>query len=94
MKVKIYQPSKTATQSGKKPSEWLLVPIEENKNRWIDNVTGWTSTSNTKTQLKLSFKDKESAISYAKKQGFDYKIIEPKTALICKKSYADNFLNK
>lgn len=91
MQVKIYQPTKTATQSGTRHNSWLLTPVENENSTSLSDITGWTSSANTKTQLQLHFHDKESAIAYAKQQGFDYQVIEPKIALVHKKSYADNF---
>lgn len=91
MKVKIYQPTKNAMQSGKKNKGWILIPTEEENSKSISNITGWTSSSNTQTQLQLSFHDKESAVAYAKQQGFDYEVIDPQISLVHKKSYADNF---
>ena len=73
MKVKIYKPVKSATQSGKKNTKsWILEYLEEDKTRSIDNLTGWTSSNNTQTQIKLNFFDKEEAINYAKKNNFQY----------------------
>jgi hypothetical protein len=91
MQVKIYQPSKTATQSGKKDQYWLLVPVLEQNTQSTDNLMGWTSSDNTLIQLKLKFKTSGDAAKYAHQQGWGYQIIEPKSAQIIKKSYADNF---
>ena len=92
MQVKIYQPTKTATQSGKKSSQWLLVPIIEANHKSINNVMGWTSSNNTLSQIKLKFDNSQDAMKYAMKQGWDYEIILPKTALVTKKSYSNNFI--
>ena len=91
MQVKIYQPSKTTTQSGRKDQPWLLVPVLEENTQSIDNLMGWTSSSNTLTQLKLKFKTADEAAKYAEQQGWVYQIIKPQEAKISKKSYSDNF---
>jgi hypothetical protein len=91
MKVKIYQPSKTVTQSGKKDKPWMLVPIIEDNHLSIDDLTGWTSSNNTLSQLKLKFQTPEEAEIYVQSQGWDYQIVQPKISLVIKKSYADNF---
>jgi len=91
MQVKIYQPAKTTTQSGKKTQPWLLVPIENENHRSIDNIMGWTSSDNTLTQVKLKFPSAEEAIKYATNQGWDYQITQPQNAKIIIKSYAENF---
>ncbi len=75
MKVKITRPAKTAMQSGKSNSKkWILVPLEENNSRWINKLTGWVSSNNTNTQLKIEFINKEEAIKYAEDQGFEYEL--------------------
>ena len=92
MKVRIYNPTKTAMQSGKANTKfWLLVPVEEERTRSINYLTGWTSTNNTAMQLKLKFKTKEDAVEYAKSNNYQYEIDEPEEATIKKKSYAENF---
>ena len=91
-KVKIYKPSKTATQSGlKKYDKWILEFLT--KKTGINPLMGWESSSDTYSELNLGFKTKELAIEYAKKNKIDYEIIEPKSRKINKKSYADNFTN-
>jgi mannose-1-phosphate guanylyltransferase len=92
MQVKIYQPAKTTTQSGKKDRSWILVPVLEQNSQSTNNLMGWTSSDNTLTQLKLKFKTVDEATQYAEQKGWNCQIIEPNAAQISKKSYADNFL--
>lgn len=92
MKVKIYKPTKSAMQSGKKNTKkWLLVAIEEDTKRSISPLMGWTSVSDTKSQLKLFFATKDAAIEYARGQKFEYFVEEPQVSSVKKKSYAANF---
>lgn len=94
MKVKIYRPTKTAMQSGvKNTKKWLLIPIEEKTNRSLNPLMGWTSVSDTTSQLKLTFASKDDAVKYAIHRNFEYEIIEPQTSSLKKKSYAENFTN-
>lgn len=91
MKVKIYQPIKTPTQSGKKQKPWLIKIVEKENHKTIDPVMGWTSSDNTLEQLNLRFQSPEDAAKYASSQGFEYEIIKNSEVKIPKKSYADNF---
>ncbi|MES2961755.1 MAG: NADH dehydrogenase ubiquinone Fe-S protein 4 [Pseudomonadota bacterium] len=92
MKVKIFRPAKSAMQSGKRNiKKWLMEPIEENNIRSVSPVTGWVSASNTSSQLEFVFENKEEAIKFAEKRGFEYEVEEPKEAVVVKKSYAANF---
>lgn len=93
MKVKIFKPGKTPTQSGVKNTKfWLMQIIEEENSRWINSLTGWTSSNDTKNQLQFKFQTMEDAVKYAVDQGFEYVIEKPDTSKsIKKKSYASNF---
>jgi len=90
-KFRIYQPARNAMQSGKKNTKkWLMVPITENI-RSISEITGWTSASNTSSQLKYEFATKEDAINFATKSGFEYEVVTPNSPSVKQKSYAANF---
>jgi hypothetical protein len=92
MKFRIFKPAKNAMQSGKKNTQkWLMLPIEQNNIRSIDEVTGWISANSTFSQLRYEFSNKENAIEFAKSSGFEFVVEEPKTPVIKKKSYAANF---
>jgi hypothetical protein len=94
MKFIISQTPKSAMQSGKKNSKkWIMTIVEEDNSRSINELMGWTSSNTTKTQLKFTFNTKEQAEEYAKKNNFEYQIIENKKTKIIAKSYASNFLN-
>ncbi len=94
MKVKIYKPTKSAMQSGKNNTKkWLMIHLEENNAKQLNPLMGWTSSSNTETQLKLFFPSKETAIEYAESEGFEYEVEEPALPSIKQKTYAENFTN-
>lgn len=93
MKFIIYQPSKSAMQSGKKNTKvWLMTPKEEINHRSINSDMGWISSNNTTSQLKFTFKTKEEAIAYANKMNYQFEIIASHSSTIKPKSYANNFL--
>ncbi|MFT7086921.1 MAG: hypothetical protein ACJAZX_000344 [Rickettsiales bacterium] len=94
MKVRIYQPAETQTQSGKKKLSWLLTPIMDSNTSNIDPIMGWTSSSDTMVQIRLNFLTSGDAEEYAKSQGWEFETILPKQSQMLKKSYADNFLQK
>jgi hypothetical protein len=90
-KAKIYIPNKNPMQSGTgKTDKWILE--FETKDPTNNPLMGWESSSDTYTELKLEFSNKELAINYAKKNKIEFEIIEPKIRKVVKKSYADNFL--
>ena len=90
-KARIYKPTRTAMQSGKRNTKnWVLE--FETLNTGINPLTGWETSKDTMSEVKLEFLTKEQAVSYAKKNNISYYIIEPQKRNIIKKSYTDNFL--
>ena len=78
-------------QSGKRNTKnWLLE--FDTLNNGINPLTGWETSKDTMSEIKLEFSNKEQAINYAKKNNIDYYILEPQKSKIIKKSYAENFL--
>jgi len=90
-KAKIYKPSRTAMQSGKRNSKkWILE--FDTLDTGINSLMGWTSSKDTMSEVKLEFLTREEAINYVKKNNIDYYVVEPEKSKIVKKSYSDNFL--
>jgi len=90
-KVRIYQPCRTATQQGSAKTNRWRVEHEPAAPRTRDALMGWTSSADTRSQLRLFFTTREEAIAYAERHGLDYDLIEPMTRRPNIKSYADNF---
>ena len=77
-------------QSGrKKHDKWIIEFITEQP--YVNPLMGWETSTDTYSEVKLEFKNKELAIEYAKKNKIDFELIEPKIRKIIKKSYSDNF---
>ena len=90
-RAKIYKPTKTAMQSGKRNTKnWLLK--FDSLNTGVNPLTGWETSKDTMSGVRLEFSTKEQAVNYAKKNNIDYYIVEPQKTRIIKKSYTDNFL--
>ncbi len=83
-RAKIYQPVKTAMQSGKARTKfWILEFSKSNSNK--DFVMGWTSSTNTNEQVKLKFETQEQAIVYAKQNNIPFDVtMQKKNKLIIK----------
>lgn len=91
MTARIYRPAKNATQSGLgKTKLWRLDYTPESA-REIDPLMGWTSSSDMKAQIKLSFETREEAIAYAERNGLAYRVEEPHEVARRQLSYSDNF---
>ncbi len=91
MTARIYRPAKTAMQSGRaKTKQWVL-EFEPASPKSNDPLMGWTSSGDTKQQLRLQFPTREEAVAYAEARGIAYVVNEPHTDPLKSKSYAANF---
>ncbi|WP_201840290.1 ETC complex I subunit [Microvirga zambiensis] len=91
MPARIYKPAKSATQSGlARTKQWLLT-FEQDQPREIEPLMGWTSSGDTRQQLRLWFDTKEEAIAYAEREGIAYRVEEPQEMKRRVASYSDNF---
>ncbi len=91
MFARIYQPARTAMQSGDAQTKTWVLEYEAEAPRGNDPLMGWTSSSDMRSQVKLRFSSKEEAIDYAERSGIAYQVSEPKERHPVKKSYSDNF---
>lgn len=94
MEVRIYQPAKTAMQSGRaKTHDWVLEFVSDEP-KTIDGLMGWTGSRDTRNQIQLRFASKEDAVAYARRQGYSYTVDEPHERVVRPKSYAENFIRR
>jgi hypothetical protein len=91
MTARIYQPAKTATQSGSARTKLWVLEFEPASPREIDPLMGWTSSSDMKSQVRLQFGDKDEAIAYAIRHGLAFRVEEPMPHAPKIVSYSDNF---
>ncbi|MEO0388188.1 MAG: ETC complex I subunit [Pseudomonadota bacterium] len=93
MLARIYQPAKTAMQSGDaKTREWLL-EFTRSEPRVVDPLMGWTGSGDTQAQVRLSFETKEAAIAYAERNAIAFRLDVPnkRRHRIRPGGYGDNF---
>lgn len=94
MTARIYKPAKNAMQSGAaRTREWRL-DYEPETAKVVEPLMGWTSSSDMKQQLSLSFETKEEATAYCERHGIPYQVIEPQPAKRRIAAYSDNFAFK
>lgn len=91
MTAKIYRPAKTAMQSGKAKTHLWVLEFDQEEPRRIDPILGYTSSSDMRQQVRLTFETQEQAQAYAERNGIDYRVIPPKEANRQIVSYSDNF---
>lgn len=93
MPARIYQPARTAMSSGTaKTKNWVL-EFDSDQAREVDPLMGWTSSTDTQAQVRLTFDSKEAALDYAKDHGIEAIVSEPKKRKpnIRPGGYGDNF---
>jgi hypothetical protein len=78
-------------QSGQAKTGFWVLDFDPEKPRKIDPLMGYTTSSDMKSQIKLTFETKEEAVAYAEKHGIAYRVQEPKEAKRRQISYSDNF---
>jgi 3-oxoacyl-ACP reductase-like protein len=89
--VRIYQPAKTAMQSGRANVKKWVIEFEPGSRKEIDTLMGWIGSRDTQGQVRMRFATKEDAIAFAKKNGLSFQVFDPKKRRIKPKAYADNF---
>ena len=90
-KVRIYQPTKTAMQSGRSNLGSWVLEYEPITAKRADPLMGWIGSNDTSDQVKMCFQTRDEAVVFAKKNNLDFSIIEPKTRKIQPKDYSANF---
>ncbi|WP_343565502.1 ETC complex I subunit [Kiloniella sp. b19] len=91
MQVRIYQPPKSAMQSGRANTHRWLLEYEPETAKSIDPIMGWTTSRDTNEQLRVWFDTKEEAVAYAQRKGIMYTVEEPRERKVVPKGYGDNF---
>ena len=87
----IYRPARNAMQSGKGKSEkWVLV-YEQSAPRQVEPLMGYTSSTDTTQQVRLSFETLDAATDYARRSGLAYRVQAPHETTPKRVSYSDNF---
>jgi hypothetical protein len=75
-----------------KTRKWVLDYAQASA-REVDPLMGWTSSSDTQSQVRLRFESKEAALEYAQDHGIDAEVVEPKPrkANLRHGGYGENF---
>lgn len=93
MRARIYQPAKTAMQSGTaKTHQWIL-EFASAESRAVDPLMGWTGSGDTQAQVRLRFESRAAAEAYAEAKGIAYDLTEPhaRKVNVRVRGYGENF---
>lgn len=93
MLARIYQPARNAMTSGTaKTKRWVLEYAPASA-REVDPLMGWTSSTDTQAQVRLSFDSKDAAVEYARENGIEAVVQDPhkRKPNIRARGYGENF---
>jgi hypothetical protein len=91
MSARIFRPAPNAMQSGRgKSKDWVLV-FEPEVARTIEPLMGYTSSADTRQQVRLSFPTLEEAEAYARRNGIAYSVQPAHVSTPKRTTYSDNF---
>ena len=93
MRARIYQPAKTAMQSGTAKAKGWVLEFAPATAREVDPLMGWTSSDDMDSQVHLRFDTREAAEDYARERGIDFDVIETQTRRFNVRAggYGENF---
>jgi hypothetical protein len=91
MTARIFRPAPNAMQSGRGNSrEWVL-EFEPDTPQEIEPLMGYTTSRDTRRQVRLTFDTQEEAEAFAQKNGVPYTVQQPHATTVKRNSYSDNF---
>jgi hypothetical protein len=91
MTAKIYQPAKSAMQSGQGPTRSWRLELTAEQAPLTDPLMGWTGGGGSSGVKRLNFASKEQAIAFAQVHGIPYEVVEFPAGRRVIKAYGDNF---
>ena len=91
MPARIFRPAPNAMQSGRGNSrQWVLVH-ELSAAKEIEPLMGYTSSADTRQQIRLTFDTLEEAEAYSHKNGIAYQVLPDHKPTVKRTTYSDNF---
>lgn len=93
MLVRIFQPARTAMQSGTARTKGWVLEFPPADAREVDPLMGWTSSDDTQSQVRLTFDTRKQAEDYARDHGLEVMVQDPqrRAANIRPRGYGENF---
>lgn len=93
MLVRIFQPARSAMQSGTARTKGWVLEFPPADAREVDPLMGWTSSADTQSQIRLSFDTRKQAEDYARDRGLEFIVQEPHSrgVNVRPRGYGENF---
>ena len=94
MSARIYQPSKTAMQSGRAKTHYWILEFTSDTPKERDPLMGWISSKDTKHQVMLKFPTLEDAQRYADDHKISYTVVPAHNPKLTIHPYSERFTRK
>ncbi len=93
MPARIYQPAKTAMQSGTAKAQGWVLEFDPSEPRELDPLMGWTGSRDTQAQVRLRFTTLDEAVAYARENRIEATVTRPhpRKPNIRPRGYGENF---
>ena len=93
MRARIYQPTRSAMQSGTAKNHQWVLEFGPTQNAAVDPLMGWTGSGDTQSQVRLRFDSRAEAEAYAQAKGIDFTVTEPhaRKQNVRTRGYGENF---
>ena len=91
MRARIFQPTKTATQSGRAQTNSWVLRFERASAMLVEPVMGWTGGDDMDQEVRLTFPTREAAVAYAEANEIAYSLPKSQGRVVRRRAYADNF---
>lgn len=88
--ARIHRPGRSVTSSAPARTGWVL-EFERSSAPYIEPLMGWTGGDDPFAQIRLNFPDLQSAIAFAERHGWPYRVEVPPAQRTHLLSYADRF---
>ena len=89
--ARITEEQRKTTQSGKSRAGRWTLEFERQQPQRPDPLTGWSGSGDTRTQVRISFDNKEEALAYAERKGLTVHLVPAPPVPLKIQAYADNF---
>ena len=89
--ARIYQPSKTAMQSGRAKTQSWILEYDTASDKKPDPLMGWAQGTDTLNQVRMKFSTLEDAQKYAEENGLYATVQIPAFRKLKPRNYGDNF---
>ena len=93
MVARIYKPARTAMSSGLANTKGWVLEFTPASARGLDPLMGWTTSSDTRSQVRLRFPSKEAALDYARSREMEVVVSDPRERRpnLRTRGYGENF---